>query len=372
MIKPTFNISKEYKISKNNIQFSVKLCCSEQISITLYEINTISSFYYVANLTLMSMIKLNKIFKIYDSLEEAFNFLEKNFDKNKVDINISGENISLVIKIFSPFGQEEEIVIPLEKKIKDKSLMDETLCKEINELKKKVCFLENENINLKKLIENINLRVNKLENNDEIKSTNTEIQIDSKIITKKDEIQFIENRLKEVFINKMIKYNLLYRATRDGDSASTFHSKCDNKIQVLTLYKTTKGIKFGGYTDIGFDCSSKWKQDLKCFIFSLDKKKIYNAKEDNQVGCYKIIGPTFGLNDVAIYLLDNISILSQKSKTHHTCKNTLSFVGLNDYEINNGEQYFNLQELEVFQGFTILIDKSLNSFCLFLTIKLLK
>jgi hypothetical protein len=94
MIKPIINISKEYKISKNDIKFSVKLSCSEQISIAIYELNSISSFYYVVNLTLMSLIKLNKIFKIYNSLEEAFNFLDKNFDKNKVDINISGENIS--------------------------------------------------------------------------------------------------------------------------------------------------------------------------------------------------------------------------------------------------------------------------------------
>ena len=97
---------------------------------------------------------------------------------------------------------------------------------------------------------------------------------------------------------------------RDGDQPSNFHSKCDNKTQVLTLYKTTKGIKFGGYTHIGFDCSRKWKKDLKSFIFSLDKRKIYNAIGDNQVGCYKQIVPSFGLKDVAIYLFDNIPFLS--------------------------------------------------------------
>ena len=118
---------------------------------------------------------------------------------------------------------------------------------------------------------------------------------------------------------------------------------------MLTLYKTTKRIKFGGNTHIGFDCSRKWKKDLKCFIFSLDKRKIYNAIGDHQVGCYKENGPSFGLNDVAIYLYDNIPILSQKSNGHKTNKKISSFIGLNDYEINNSEQYFNLQEVEVFQ-----------------------
>ncbi len=88
---------------------------------------------------------------------------------------------------------------------------------------------------------------------------------------------------------------------------------------------------------------------LKSFIFSLDKRKIYNAIGDNQVGCYKQICPSFGLNDIAIYLFDGVPILSQKSNGHWTYKKTSCFIGLNDYEINNGEQYFNLQEVEVFQ-----------------------
>ena len=84
---------------------------------------------------------------------------------------------------------------------------------------------------------------------------------------------------------------------------SNFHSKYNNKTQVLTLYKAIKGIKFGGNTHIGFDCSRKWKKDLKSFIFSLDKRKIYNSIGDNQVGCYKQIIPSFGLKDVAIFYL---------------------------------------------------------------------
>ena len=119
---------------------------------------------------------------------------------------------------------------------------------------------------------------------------------------------------------------------------------------MLTLYKTTKRIKFGGNTHIGFDCSRKWKKDLKSFIFSLDKRKIYNAIGDNQVGCYKQIVPSFGLNDVAIYLYDKKPILSPELY-HHTNKKISSFIGLNNYEINNGEQYFTLQEVEVFQIF---------------------
>ncbi len=92
-------------------------------------------------------------------------------------------------------------------------------------------------------------------------------------MTKNDDIVFIIKRVKEISPNKNIRLNLLYRATRDGDEISTFHSRCDNQPQVLVLFHTIKGIKFGGYADIGFDCSNNWKKDLKSFIFSIDIKK---------------------------------------------------------------------------------------------------
>ena len=270
--KPTPKIlTNEYKISSNNNQYLIKISYSDKITITINEIESILSFYYIADLTLLSLTQLNKIFKMFDTLEEAYQCFKTIFDKNKINIYISGENISCGIKIISPIGKEEEIIIPFVKKDMDKSLTNDRLCSEVNILKKKVQILEKNKIKEKE--------------EEEEKST-----IDSKIIFGKDEIEFIKNRLNELFYNKKISFNLIYRATRDGDAPSNFHSKCDNKIQLLTLYKTTKGIKFGGYTDIGFDCSGKWKKDLKSFIFSLDKRKIYNAIGDNQVGCYKQIG----------------------------------------------------------------------------------
>ena len=78
-------------------------------------------------------------------------------------------------------------------------------------------------------------------------------------------------------------------------------------------------------------------------------KKIYNAVGDNQVWCYKAKSPSFGINSIAIYLYINSPLLSQKSNEHNKCKNTSSFAGLNDFWINNGEQYFHLQKVEVFQ-----------------------
>ncbi len=76
--------------------------------------------------------------------------------------------------------------------------------------------------------------------------------IDSKIIKNKKEIDFLEKRLKNddpMLMNRTIIYKLLYRATRDGNSASSFHQKCDNICGTLVVIKTTKGFRFGGYTE---------------------------------------------------------------------------------------------------------------------------
>ena len=66
---------------------------------------------------------------------------------------------------------------------------------------------------------------------------------------------------------KDINYKLLYRATRDGDDASIFHQKCDNKCQVLAVFKTTKGLIFGGYTEVGYKGNYGDVYDNKAFFF---------------------------------------------------------------------------------------------------------
>ena len=48
------------------------------------------------------------------------------------------------------------------------------------------------------------------------------------------------------------KWRLLFRASRDGFAAQTFHSKCDNKGPTVTIVKSGNNI-FGGFTEISWD-----------------------------------------------------------------------------------------------------------------------
>ena len=334
-------ISKEFHLLLNNENYLAKLILSDNIKITLIKKDIISSLMFNTDLTLDDLGKLNKIFKLYETLEEDYKILEQLFLKEKVILKIVNETISFEFKMNSPIGEEINVLIPLHKGNMNEKEINNRLYDEINELKTRVKILEKENENLKKIFELLQKLVKK-------------IIIDSNIICKLEEINFFESMISNKFPKKITKMNLLYRASRDGDEVSTFHSKCDNKSQIIVLYQTTKDIKFGGYTSIGFDSSNQWKKDLNSFIFHIDKEKIYNAKGDQHIACFGSNGPTFGGQNprgVAIYLYDYVlNIFSNKKDGHRTNKIVTTFEGVNNFELTNGDgEFFNIKELEVFQ-----------------------
>ena len=352
-------LSNEYKLNLNNKEYLAKLILSDVITINLEEINFNNSSIYYKDLTLEGFHQLNKIFRQYDTLKECYDCLLKFFDKNKVGINNEENNFYIKFTINSLFGESEEIIIDLHKKLINIPGPDINmkLYQEINELKNKIKSLENETKELKSKIESLQIenaeyksliesRLSKLEQ----KYSEDKFKLDSQIISKPEEFGFIMVRLKKYF-KKDISLNLIYRASIDGDEPCDFHTKCDNIRNVLVLYYTTKNIKFGGFSSIGFDSSNNGKKDLDSFIFNINKKKIYEAKENNQIGCFEDNGPFFGRFNAAIYMYDGVNFLTEKKKQHKTNKNIVSYEGLDndEYEINNGEQYFNLIELEVFQ-----------------------
>lgn len=70
---------------------------------------------------------------------------------------------------------------------------------------------------------------------------------------------------------KNITSELLFRTSVNGDSASTFHQKCDGKGANITFIKTTNGKRIGGFTMIPWtNAGGAYKEDPEAFIFSLD------------------------------------------------------------------------------------------------------
>ncbi len=61
------------------------------------------------------------------------------------------------------------------------------------------------------------------------------------------------------------KLELLYRASRDGDTGAQFHSASDNKGATVTMVMA-KGKKFRGYLDSSWNQSGQWVAGSGCFI----------------------------------------------------------------------------------------------------------
>lgn len=161
--------------------------------------------------------------------------------------------------------------------------------------------------------------------------------IDSRI-SSFNELDFVLKK-----ISHYRRINLLYRATRDGDKAHTFHALCDKARSSLVLIQTTNGKRFGGYTtrDWAGDCEDK--KDFEAFVFSLDKMSIYDVIPDKPaIGAYPEFGPIFFGCQIKIY----DSFFSVGGSTYKRQRN---YQTLEDYELNGGSQKFNIVELEVFE-----------------------
>ena len=99
-----------------------------------------------------------------------------------------------------------------------------------------------------------------------------EKKIDSKIISKK-ELDFLSERIQntDMLKKKKISYKLIFRGTRDGMQSVHFHQKCDGIGLTISIIKTIKGYKFGGYAEKNLcRVENKWiYDDDNAFVFSL-------------------------------------------------------------------------------------------------------
>ena len=139
-----------------------------------------------------------------------------------------------------------------------------------------------------------------------------------------------------------ITFNLLYKASEDKDKSIIFHKKCDRAQTTLILIETKNGLKFGGYTKRTWRGASTEKIDNEAFIFSINKKKIYNSiKGKNAIGCYDDCGPIFTggfkINDNAF------------SNGGCTFLKGINYEFKQDYELTNGEEFFEINEIEIYE-----------------------
>ena len=292
---------RKYNINLNNELYKIELSKTnngEDNSI-LFKARNENNNLFQNIFTLDDLMSLSKAFRFCDNTEEALDIFSKIFEtENKYNLSEKDEELIFYLKIDLPNGNEQEIQLNL-KKIE--SLEDVSK----DELLEKIKLLEKENKSLKleinklkkdlikkdKIIESLSKKQNnnfKENEEEEINEINNEEEelgengINTNIVKTEEEINFIENRLKQIyyFQNKNIKYELIYKGSKNGDKSLNFHTKVDGIKNTLTLVKTKKGIRFGGFTsEIWNQIGGYGKCDPFAFCFSLELKIFIIAKK---------------------------------------------------------------------------------------------
>jgi len=371
---------EELKAIKGNENYTIQFGLKEnknELTIKVISENSKDIYYFQQSYTLYVLQNLSKIFALYETVKEIILFL-KNL---KFEIEERNENLILKFNAFLPDGKSKLIELELKKNLVDvnqviKNLFEEIKFIKINMQKEKQDCLNRE-LNYKKEIKNLNQyflnrelnykkeisdlkeenkklwnEINKLKNSKEknkIIEENKIYNFDSKIIDSINKIDFILNYIRDndkSFNFKEVK--LLYRGSRDGDRTKTCHQLCDNKRNILIIMQSDIGYIFGGYSSIEFKINNSWdyKIDNKCFLFSINLRKIYPVIKNIPVICH--VEAEHGLCFYGSLAFKDYFMNKKNNKIIKSIKS--SFNGLKDiYEMNRNESEFTCKELEVFQ-----------------------
>ena len=304
---------QEYNINhldKNYLIKIGKLNKSEKLVFIVQQNDSLKNYIYQSEFALEDLKLLNKLFRIFDSIDEAY----KDISGIKI-IEEESNNININLNLTSLSSKTEDICIKIKKNYLNNEKTNEIIFEELYKINSELKEEKLKNENLKKIIDELKIQVKELLDwkNDQLKNkemaldkdNNIKMAIDSKIIKTKEEIELLSKRLTPKNFNKdgKVSFKLLYRASRDGDTPKDYHYKCDGKKNTLCVIQTPKGCKFGGYTEITINSTIGNFIDPNAFVFSLNKKKIYeNLQKGKHAGDHnKDWGPIFRGDAFAVW-----------------------------------------------------------------------
>ena len=318
MEPPTPFAMKSFSKEINNKKLDIKLSSSENILSLSTELNNKK---FRLTISAEELQESQSFFKQFSSFEQTKNAISKIITSTN-DFLVKDNEVQIKFKNFL----DEEIIIKLPEETNNIDLL----------------FL-----NLKKLeIENNNLKQMLLkQNNNSIDNFQVYQKLFNSIknsdILKENEELMIRNWINS---SKKITFELIFKATRDGDDVKDFHKLCDEISPTLTLCKTKNGNRFGGYTSVALTKNSSDQNiyDPNAFVFTIDKRYKYNTNNPSYaVRSCNSRGPCFG--DSCPFYIGNKFLKQNTSYSNPS----------NDYNsppyVLTGSEYFTLDELEVYK-----------------------
>ena len=278
----------------------------ESLSININIIEKVCETYQIKK-NFEEFQKIHYVFSIFKNIQKIKDFFINAI--NKKDININLVQNKLLLEINTEVLYEKQVItIELTPKEINKDELIKQLCNIIMNMKKGKLNEKNE---INKELENQKSEVNNLKNEiikinqimNELKDSYNILEqcnlYGSSILRNKEEIDLLKMAIKQR-LGKEFKYlKLLYKASSDGEEATTFHKFCDNIENTISFIKTGGYRRFGGFTTQTWNqVNSYTKTDQHAFVFSLDKLKIYPYTNNGRaIRCDNNYHPTFGVGD---------------------------------------------------------------------------
>jgi len=285
------NNSYSWDIIFDNKEFTLELSKSKSegkngIIFKLINYKELSSIEYILLINEEEIKKLIPLFQMYKNFDKIYYSLFGSINKKQYRLEKKDQYAILTLdfyinnesKIDISFTLKEKQLKPGDYSIEKLFFIIQKLSEENKSIKEE---FKSQNTKLKNDIISLQKELKDLKDKFYLKEIMENSFNFSKIIKRKEEKYKLISWISET--GKIKGIRLLYSAKKDGDEYSSFYNKCSNISPTLSLIKTKKGRKFGGFTFGKWDDKEGTliQEDSKAFLFSLDNMKNYKILKSN-------------------------------------------------------------------------------------------
>ena len=331
----SFNLT----FNSNNYDCYFTNANEKKIKIRLFSDNYLDKFEKELNLSEFQTI--NKYFKLFDDLKAVQNDLISLKNSNCIEISDATETkIDLSISVLTTTDNIVTITLnkakikPIEKIVRE----NEKLRRELKTKNSKIIKLEKEIQELKQKNAELAKKLKKYQQKE------NRMYMDSEIFLNKNEKNLVLNQISD----KIISINKIFDSKIDGnDDTEKLKNAYLNKTNLIFAVKTQKGRRFGGFSSQPFLEDFFARLDEKSFLFSLDHFKIMKAKKVANYHLWNCENNSIqfgGGSDLRIFH-------DFSSYKNYTIAGTYYDYGDSDPDVLNGEKYFFVEKLEIYQVF---------------------
>jgi hypothetical protein len=185
--------------------------------------------------------------------------------------------------------------------------------------------------------------------------------LDSRIIFRVNEVQLLMKKLSHRNKKNKVHLNLLYRASRDGDAEEIIKIYCKDKLNLLTLFYTSEGARFGVYTEKYIKKSIRFGDHWyevpgSSFIISLNNLLYYNVMPkklslNNKINNFLCFGFCSKINNNETYFLIYTSRNNFLGKRYLFGDKNDVYFNLDYRKILGNNRFYKIKDVEIFEVF---------------------